>query len=119
LYARLTVNGKRTEISLKRKIKITNWNSTKNCIRGTNQEARIVNEHLKQVYKGIIQAKNELTLENKFITSQAIKSRYLKEDEQNHTINDIIKYHNDDMINKLKLELKKIIIPLKNIYQNL
>tara|TARA_R110001606_G_scaffold64399_1_gene149424 strand:- start:2379 stop:3635 length:1257 start_codon:yes stop_codon:yes gene_type:complete len=102
LYARLTVNGKRAEISIKRKIKIINWNSTKNCVKGTNQKARIVNEHLNQVYKGIIQAKNELTLENKFITSQAIKSRYLKEDEQNHTITDIIKYHNEDMTNKLR-----------------
>jgi len=68
---------------------------------------RIVNEYLNQVYKGIVQAKNELTLESKFITSQAIKSRFLKEDEQNHTINDIIKYHNDDMLNKLKWGTQK------------
>ena len=107
LYVRLTVNGKRAEISLKRKIKITNWNSSKNCVKGTNQEARIVNEYLNQVYKGIVQAKNELTLESKFITSQAIKSRFLKEDEQNHTLNDIIKYHNDDMLNKLKWGTQK------------
>ena len=107
LYARLTVNGKRAEISLKRKIKIANWNATKNCVKGTNQAARIVNEHLNQVYKGIIDSKNELTLENKFITSQAIKARYLKEDEQNHTLKDIIKYHNEDMVNKLKWGTQK------------
>ena len=102
LYARITVNGQRAEISLKRKIKIANWNATKNRAKGTNQEARTINEYLNQVQKGIIQSKNELTLENKFITSQAIKSRYLKEDEQNHTLNDIIKYHNEDMVNKLR-----------------
>ncbi len=107
LYARITVNGQRAEISLKRKIKITNWNTSKNCVKGTNQEARVINEHLNQVCKGIIQAKNELTLENKFISSQAIKSRYLKEDEQNHTLNDIIKYHNDNMVNKLKWGTQK------------
>ncbi|WP_282072516.1 site-specific integrase [Polaribacter atrinae] len=107
LYARITVNGQRAEISLKRKINITNWNATKNRVKGTNQEARTINEYLNQVQKGIIQSKNELSLENKFITSQAIKSRYLKEDEQNHTINDIIKYHNDDMVNKLKWGTQK------------
>ena len=107
LYARLTVNGKRAEISLKRKIKIANWNAAKNKVKGTNQEARTINEYLNQVQKGIIQSKNELTLENKFITSQAIKSRYLKEDEQNHTLNDIINYHNKDMINKLKWGTQK------------
>jgi len=107
LYVRITVNGKRAEISLKRKIKIKNWNTNKNRVKGTNQEVRTINEHLNQVQKGIIQAKNELNLENKFITSPAIKSRYLKEDEQNHTLNDIIKYHNEDMINKLKWGTQK------------
>ena len=107
LYDRITVNGQRAEISLKRKIKIANWNATKNRAKGTNQEARTINEYLNQVQKGIIQSKNELTLENKFITSQAIKSRYLKEDEQNHTLNDIIKYHNEDMVNKLRWGTQK------------
>lgn len=107
LYARITVNGQRAEISLKRKIKIANWNAVKNRVKGTNYEARTINEYLNQVQKGIVQSKNELTLENKFITSQAIKCRYLKEDEQNHTLNDIIKYHNEDMINKLKWGTQK------------
>lgn len=107
LYARITVNGQRAEISLKRKIKTTNWNATKNRVKGTNQEARTINEYLNQVQKGIIQSKNELTLKNKFITSQSIKSRFLKEDEQDHTINDIIKYHNDDMVNKLRRGTQK------------
>lgn len=45
LYARITVNGKRAEISLKRKIKIINWNATKNRVKGTNLEARTINEY--------------------------------------------------------------------------
>lgn len=98
---------------MKRKIKIANWKSTKNRVKCTNKEARIINEYLNQVQKGIAQSKNELMLENKFITSQAIKSRYLKEDEQNHTLNDIIKYHNEDMVNKLRWVHKRTTILLK------
>ena len=99
MYARLTVNGKRAEISLKKKIVILNWNSSKNKVKGTNQEARTINEYLNQVHKGIVQSKNELTLENKFITSYAIKSRYLKGNEQNHTISEV--YRIKRLINKI------------------
>ncbi|WP_366521588.1 Arm DNA-binding domain-containing protein [uncultured Polaribacter sp.] len=53
LYVRITVNGQRAEISLKRKIKITNWSAIKNRVKGTNQEARTINEYLNQVQKGI------------------------------------------------------------------
>ena len=41
IYARITVNGKRVEISLKRKIKIANWNSKMSRVKGTNHEVRI------------------------------------------------------------------------------
>jgi site-specific recombinase XerD len=107
LYARITVNGKRAEISLKRKIKIEYWSSAKNKVKGTNQEARIINEFLDQVSSELHQAKNELKSEGKIISALTVKSRYLKEDEQNYSLNDIIKYHNEDMIGKLKWGTQK------------
>lgn len=102
LYARITVNGKRAEISLKRKVTITSWCSKKNRAKGTKEESRQINCYLEQVSAEIYQSKNELNAEGKFITAQTVKARYLKEDEQNFTINDIIKYHNEDMLQKLK-----------------
>lgn len=107
IYARITVNGKRVEISLKRKVKITDWNSVKTRLKGTRQEARILNNYLDQVHREIHLAKNELKSEGKLITSQAIKARYFGEDEQNYTINDIIGYHNTDMVGKLKWGTQK------------
>ncbi len=107
LYARITVNGKRAEISLKRKITITYWCPLKSQMRGTKEESRQINNYLDQVSSEIYQSKNELTAEGKFITAQTIKARYLKEDQQNFTINDIIEYHNDDMLQKLKKGTQK------------
>ena len=107
LYARITVNGKRAEISLKRKIKIDSWSSAKNKVKGTNQEARIINEFLDQVSSELHKSKNELSLEGKIISSQMVKMRYLKEDEQNYSLNDITKYHNEDMVDKLKWGTQK------------
>ena len=107
IYARITVNGKRVEISLKRKVKSTNWNSAKNRVKGTNQEARSLNNYLDQVHREIHLSKNELKSEGKLITPQAIKARYFGEDEQNYTINDIVDYHNTDMVGKLRWGTQK------------
>lgn len=39
VYARITVNGKRTNISLQRKVVLSEWNSNKGRVRGTKQES--------------------------------------------------------------------------------
>lgn len=55
LYARITVNGKRAEISLKRKISIQDWSFSRNKVKGTKQPARIINDFLDQVTSEIHQ----------------------------------------------------------------
>ncbi len=97
IYVRITVNSKRSTISLKRKVPVSDWDAHKGRTRGTNQNARILNNYLEEVNCGIFKSYQELKLEHKLITSQAIKARYLGEDEQNHSVIDIIKYHNEDI----------------------
>ncbi len=107
LYARITVNGKRATISLKRKVLISDWDAHKNRVRGKNQKSRILNSYLDETYNLLFQAYRDLLAENKLITSQAIKARYLGQDENNHSIGDIIEYHNQDMVGKLKWGTQK------------
>ena len=38
----------------KKRIKIINLNTSKNCVKDTNQEPRVIKEYLNQFYKGII-----------------------------------------------------------------
>jgi len=107
LYARITVNGKRATISLKRKILIGDWDVHKGRARGTSQKVRILNSYLDETYNHIFKSYRDLKLEHKLITSQSIKSRYLGEDETHHSIKDIISYHNEDMQGKLKWGTQK------------
>ncbi|GAA3654840.1 site-specific integrase [Flavivirga jejuensis] len=107
IYARITVNGKRATISLKRKVPVSDWDAHKGRSRGTNQNARTLNLYLEEVNSSIFKSYQDLKLEHKLITSQAIKSRYLGEDEQNHTVLDIVNYHNEDMQGKLKWGTQK------------
>ncbi len=107
LYARITVNSKRATISLKRKVLVSDWDVHKNRAKGTSQKSRILNSYLDETYNHLFRSYRDLMSEHKLITSQAIKARYFGEDENNHSIMDIIDYHNNDMMGKLKWGTQK------------
>ncbi|WP_367278099.1 Arm DNA-binding domain-containing protein [uncultured Algibacter sp.] len=102
IYARITVNGKRSEMSLKRSIDQNQWESTKNRVRGNLETARILNAYLDGVYNKLLQCHKELIEEDKVLSSDSIKSRYLGEDDHSKTLKELIDYHNGNMIHVLK-----------------
>lgn len=107
IYTRITVNGKRATISLKRKVPINEWDVHKGRVRGTSQKTRILNNYLDEVYSNLFKCYQDLKNERKLITSQAIKARYLREDELSYSLSGIIEYHNEDMVGKLKWGTQK------------
>ncbi|WP_417361097.1 site-specific integrase [Galbibacter sp.] len=107
IYARITVNGKRATLSLKHKVSVSDWDAHRGRARGTNQKVRKLNNYLEQVNSDLFTCYQELKAERKLITSKAIKARYLGEDEENHSIMDIIRYHHEDMEGKLKWGTQK------------
>lgn len=107
IYARITVNGKRATISLKRKVLVADWDVHKNRARGTNQKSRILNSYLDETYNHLFKCYRDLMNEHKLITAQVVKARYFGNDENNRSITDIISYHNEDMVNKLKWGTQK------------
>jgi len=54
IYARLTIDGKRTEISTKKWIDPVKWNKAGQCVKGNNDEAREINQYL-SLLKGEIE----------------------------------------------------------------
>ncbi|GAA4304633.1 Arm DNA-binding domain-containing protein [Aestuariibaculum suncheonense] len=97
LYARITVNGKRAELSLKRKVLVSEWDSNKSRLKGLGDEAKLLNEFLKQISADLFGVYQNLKRDGKLITSSIIKSRYLGEDDSRHALTDIIDYHNIHM----------------------
>src|SRR5690606_33741302 len=77
IYARITVNGKRATISLKRKVHAPDWDIHKNRARGTSQKARMLNSYLDEVYNHLFECFRDLKTEGKLITPKSIKARYL------------------------------------------
>jgi site-specific recombinase XerD len=102
IYVRITVTGQRSEISLKRTILFKDWDSSKNRGRGSTYKIRVLNTYLDQVYSRLLDCHKQLLEESKIITANAIKVRYLGEDDTHKTLNDLTTYHNDHMLTVLK-----------------
>lgn len=102
IYVRITVAGKRAEISLKRSIAVIQWDANKNRGRGNTAKIRALNAYLDEVYAKLLQCHKELLGEDKIISSDAIKSRYLGEDDNSKTLRELIGYHNGNMVRVLK-----------------
>lgn len=97
VYARITVNGKRTTLSLKRKAFIDNWDVHRNRAKGTSQKSRILNSYLDETYNLLFECYRDLKTEQKFITAQAVKARYLGTDNNRATLLDLMDYHKTKM----------------------
>lgn len=107
LYARITVNGKRAELSLKRKLSISDWDSNKSRLKVLSDEAKMVNNYMKQVNSRLFESYQKLTLENKLVTSSIIKASFLGEAENQYALSDIIDYHNEHMKSTLRWGTQK------------
>lgn len=101
IYARITVNQKRANISLKRKIAINSWDKSKSKAKGNSSEARTINLHLEQVRSKLFKIYQDLSIKEKLITAQLIKSTFLGEGENNKTLNNLIGYHTNKTKNTL------------------
>ncbi len=55
LYARITVDGKRLNISLKRKINVNLWNVDKQRAKGTSSNSREINQYISEIHSQFFQ----------------------------------------------------------------
>jgi len=102
VYARITVNGRRAEISLKSKVSINNWDEAKGRAKGKRDEIIKLNSHLEQVRSLIFDSYQELIQQNKPVSVDAVKAKYLGEDiEETMTLLKMIDYHKQVAIGKL------------------
>lgn len=95
IYARVTLNGRRVNISLKQKIDIRLWDAKRQRIKGNSSTARETNIYLDETKAGLVHCYRDLKTEQRVITPQLIKERFLGEDKKDHSIRDIFKYHNE------------------------
>ena len=73
---RITINGKRAEVQIKRSIDVTKWNTQKECAIGREKKYQEINHYLDTIRTKILQIHRELEQDGKPITADIIK-KYL------------------------------------------
>jgi len=93
IYARITVNGKKVNISLKHKADVRTWDSNRQRAKGNGEAARTLNQHIDQVHSQLVRCYQELKFKGKLITAELIKANYLGEGDNSKTLQNLIEYH--------------------------
>lgn len=97
IMARITVNGKRAEISTGKKVVPEKWNVSAGRVRGTGEQARIINRHLDKIRVKLDKIHDRLQEEDQFISAQSIKNIYLGKTNKQHSLLELFRHHNSQM----------------------
>jgi integrase/recombinase XerD len=102
IYARVTVDGKRAEISLKRTIEPESWNPEKGQAKGSREESRTLNAYIEQTRNQIFECYQDIQKQKKLITAESVKAKYIGLEEREHTLISIFEHHNANMYKSLE-----------------
>lgn len=101
IYIRVTLNGKRVNISLKKKINIATWDEKLQRADGTDKDSRILNLYLNEVQSKVYRIYEDFKREEIPFTSQMVKAKFLGEDKTRHSFQNLVDYYNEKMQHKL------------------
>jgi len=98
IYTRITINGKRIELSSNRFVELSKWSTEAGKMKGNSEEARSINSHLDMLKIQIIDMQMELVHKKIPVTAETLKSKILGVDERARMLIPIFQEHN----NKIK-----------------
>lgn len=97
IYLRITVDGKRCEISINRKVDPLKWNSISGKLNGKTEEVLHLNKYINSIKTKLYKIQENYILEDKPYTALMIKNKFLNKDDERKTLIQIFKEHNDQI----------------------
>ncbi len=93
IYARITINGSRSEISLKQRVEPNDWNPVAEKANGRKQKNKELNQFLEKARTRLMNIYRELLVEGELTTATMVKNQFLGIEEAGNTIQDAFDYH--------------------------
>jgi len=99
VYARVTIAGKRAEISLKKKVIPEKWDARSGFMKGSGEEARSFNKFLVSVDTELRDLYFQFKQSGRPCTAEQLKDKYLHEDEpvSRKQLLEVFAYHNEEV----------------------
>jgi site-specific recombinase XerD len=95
IYTRITIGGKRIELSTNRFVETSKWSTEAGKMKGASEEARSINNHLELLKNQIRDAEMELVYRKLPVTTETLKSKLLGLDERVRMLVPIFQDHNN------------------------
>jgi len=102
IYARVTVNTERAEISIKKRIHVDNWNNGRGMAKGKTPEISRLNSYLEQIRSQLTECYQDLVVNKQTVTPEAIKNKFFGIEDSGETLKGLIEYHNTGMDSNLR-----------------
>ena len=97
IYLRITVDGKRAEISIGRDANPGIWNNKNGKLDGKGEPIKKFNAYLESLILKLFDAQQALIRENKLITAESLKNKYTGVSEKQRMLVPIFQKHNDEI----------------------
>lgn len=97
IYLRITLNGRRSEFSIHRKIHIDEWNSRNQLAIGNSIEAQGINRQLELIKNKIYTIQQYFDRDNKVFSASDLRDVYLGKDKSQKMLLEIFQEHNDEV----------------------
>jgi len=93
IYCRITLDGKRTNLSTGKKVHPNHWNSTAAKAVNKCPDAAVINEDLESIKGDLRKIFNQLTATNDHVTGEMIKRKFTGDDQVKRTVLDLFKFN--------------------------
>ena len=97
ISCRVTVDGRRVEISTGKKTLPEKWNANGDKVKGSGNDARLINDYLVKMKNRIIKIHDKLEEADQYISAEIIKDTFLGKTSGQYSLLELFEYHNDQM----------------------
>ena len=101
IFIRLTVDGKRAEMSLGQKVNQKNWNQETGYVRSASIEARLINNAIDAATLKVRQLYDQLCINEDYVSANMVKQAYQGKREREKTLMEVIGF----VIDRVRLKV--------------
>ena len=107
IYLRLTVNGQRAEISVKRSVEPERWDPKANRVKGNKEDAKAVNSLIDMMVLKLNKIYNKLVENDEKISANRIKEIFLGKNIKHRSLMEVFSLHNEMMRGRVGIDFSK------------
>jgi hypothetical protein len=97
IYMRVTIDGKRLEVSANHAVELSRWTTGAGKVKGNSEQARTINAHLDVLKRRAQDYQQEILMEGSPLTIELFKVKWFGLGEVQYTLMQVIREHNNKL----------------------